>query len=426
MLDFVMAIVVFLIVYGFIVSEKANKVAIGIIGATSVILLKLISQEQAVDYINFNTIGLLLGMMLIVGVLRKTGIFDYIAIKTAKISRGDPWKILVILSLITAISSAFLDNVTVILLVLPITLVITKTLQLDPKPFVISQLMLSNVGGAATMIGDPPNLMIGSATSLSFLDFIINLSIPVIITAAVFILIYRLLFKNSFTVTKENQEKLLSMDEKLAIPNKRLLIKSLVVLFITLVGFWIAEYIHVELATIALFGAGVMFIVTFTDVEEIFHTVEWTTLAFFAALFVLVGALEAVGVIDSLAEGMLNLTDGNIMLTAFLVLWIAGIASSFLDNIPFVATMIPLVASLGTLSGVSAAELEPVWWALALGACFGGNGTLIGSSANVIVAGAMEKNGTKIGFLEYMKIGIPLTFISLIISTLYLYVRFFI
>ncbi len=426
MSDFTIAIIIFVIAYGFIVSEKINKVAIGIVAATAVILLKLISQEQAVEYIEFNTIGLLLGMMMIVGVLRKTGVFDYIAIKTAKIARGNPWKILVILSLITALSSAFLDNVTVILLIIPITLVITKTLKLNPKPFVISQLMLSNVGGAATMIGDPPNLMIGSATPLTFIDFIVNLSIPVIITTISFILIYRILYKESFKVTEENRLKLLNMNEKLAITNKKLLIKSLIVLFLTLIGFWIAEYIHVELATIALFGAGLMFIVTFTDVEEIFHTVEWTTLAFFAALFVLVGSLEAVGVIDSLASNMLELTNGNVLLTALFVLWVAGIASSFLDNIPFVATMIPLVMSLGTIGGLTEAELEPIWWALALGACFGGNGTLIGSSANVIVAGAMEKNGTKIGFLEYMKIGLPLTFVSLIISTIYLYIRFFI
>ncbi|MFV0519542.1 MAG: SLC13 family permease [Lachnospirales bacterium] len=422
--EVVLAVSIFVITYGIIISEKINKVAISILGATLVVMLGILSQEQAIDYIEFNTIGLLIGMMVIVGVLKSSGIFEYLAIYVAKKVKGDPWKILVILGVLTAFASAFLDNVTVVLLVAPVTLVITETLDIDARPFLISQILLSNIGGTATLIGDPPNVMIGSSTNLTFNDFLVNLAPVVVIVTIVFIICFKFMLKKyakNMESKKENIELLMSMDEKASITNPALLKKSIIVLALTILSFWLSEAIHIELSILALFFAGVMLTITYVDVEEIFVHVEWTTLTFFVALFVLVGALVQVGFIDTLASGMVNITHGDVLLATMIILWGSGLASSFLNNIPFVATMIPLITAMGT----SGMDIEPLWWALALGACFGGNGTIIGSSAGVIVVGVCEKRGQKISFMQYFKAAFPLTLISLLISSIYLYVKFF-
>ncbi len=412
-----LAVVIFLVTYGIIVSEKINRTSIALVGAVLLILTHVVTQEVAIEHIDFNTIGLLIGMMIIVNILRRTGIFGYLAIKAAKSVNGEPWKIIVIFSVFTAISSALLDNVTTILLIVPITLVITDTLELDPIPFVLPLILVSNIGGTATLIGDPPNIMIGSATGLGFIDFIVNLAPVIIIVFITVIFVFRFMFKKRLSITEDKRGKIMEMNEHLAIKDKVLLKKSLVVLFLTIIGFVLHQLLDFESATVALVGAAVLLLISKIDPEEVLLEVEWPTIFFFTALFVLVGGLEQVGVIDFLAEKMLVLTGGNLFWMAIVILWGSAIASAFLDNIPFVATMIPLIKSMALITGFS---ITPLWWALALGACLGGNGTLVGASANVIVSGMLEKHGNKLGFVGFMKVGFPIMVISVFISTIYL------
>lgn len=411
------AIMIFSLTYTAIISEKINRTAIAIFGAVLMIVFQVISQEHAFGIIDFNTIGLLIGMMIIVNILKRTGIFQYVAIKTAKVSKGEPWKIIVSFTIITAISSALLDNVTTILLIAPVTFVITDTLEMNPIPFLIPEILSANIGGTATLIGDPPNIMIGGATGLGFMDFFINLAPVVLIIFIITILLLKVIYRNSLQVDEENKRKVFDFDETKTIKDRTLLIKSSLVLCITIIGFAVHQFIGLESATVALFGATFLLLISKIDPEEILIEIEWTTIFFFIGLFVLVGALEEVGVIKFLAEKMIEFTKGDLVMTTMLILWLSAIASSFLDNIPFVATMIPLIKSL---AAISAMNVTPLWWALALGACLGGNGTLVGASANVIVGGMLEKQGHKLSFLNYMKVGFPLMIISIIISTIYL------
>jgi Na+/H+ antiporter NhaD/arsenite permease-like protein len=413
----VIALVIFIITYILIILEKINRTAVALFGAVLMVVFQTLSQEEAFEHIDFNTIGLLIGMMIIVNILKNTGVFQFIAIKTAKYAKGDPWKIILLFSIITAISSAFLDNVTTILLIAPVTFVITDTLRVNPIPFLIPEVLASNIGGTATLIGDPPNIMIGGATNLGFMDFIINLAPVVIVILLVTMVILKFIYKKSLVVEEENRNKIMEFNENKSITDKGLLKKSLVVLGITILGFMLHQFLGFESATVALFGATLLLIISKVDPEEILLEVEWGTIFFFAGLFILVGSLEANGVIDILAEGMLELTKGNILFTVLLILWVSAIASAFLDNIPFVATMIPLITSFATLSHMNA---TPLWWALALGACLGGNGTLVGASANVIVGGMLNKNGYKLNFFSYMKIGFPIMLISVAIASIYL------
>ncbi|MDK2918398.1 MAG: hypothetical protein PWQ37_1131 [Candidatus Petromonas sp.] len=413
----VVAIIIFTLTYTAIISEKINRMTIALFGAVLMIVFQVLPQEHAFRVIDFNTIGLLIGMMIMVNILKKTGIFQYVAIKTAKYSKGDPWKIILYFSIITAVSSALLDNVTTILLITPVTLVITDTLKINPIPFMISEILAANIGGTATLIGDPPNIMIGGATKLGFLDFLINLSPIVVIIFIVTIFLLKLIYKNSLIVSEENRKKILEFDERKAINDRVLLMKSFAVLGLTILGFTTHQIIGLESATVALFGGSLLLLISKVEPEDILIEIEWTTIFFFIGLFVLVGALEEVGVVEILAKKMLNFTKGDLFMTAMLILWMAAIASAFIDNIPFVATMIPLIKSLSMISGI---DVTPLWWALSLGACLGGNGTLVGASANVIVGGMLEKNKNKLAFLEYMKIGFPLMIISIIIASIYL------
>ncbi len=417
----IIAIGVFVVTYILIMSEKVNRTAVAMVGAFLMVVLNIEHQEQALKYIDFNTIGLLIGMMIIVNIMKKSGIFQYVAIKAAKFAKGDPWKIILYFCVITAVSSAFLDNVTTVLLIVPVTLVITDTLNLNPIPFLVPEILIANIGGTATLIGDPPNIMIGSATGLGFVDFIVALGPVVVVIFIVTMIAFKFGYKIHYRASEENKKKVTKMDEKSAIKDPILMKKSIVVLAFTILGFVLHQKLGYESATIALFAGAVLLLISQVDVEDIFIEIEWATIFFFISLFMLVGALEEVGVMTFLASKLLEVTQGNMVMTMLVILWVSAIASSVLDNIPFVATMIPLIKNYGQMSGL---DVTPLWWALALGACLGGNGTLIGASANVIVSGLLAKHGQKLSFGYYLKIGFPLMIVSIIISTVYLLIFF--
>ncbi|KEJ03457.1 membrane protein [Clostridium botulinum A2B7 92] len=413
--------IIFIIVYALIISEKVNRVVASLSGAAIMLILKLITQEKAFLKIDFNTIGLLIGMMIIVNITKRTGIFEYIAIKAAKFSKGNPIKILILFSVITATLSALLDNVTTVLLIVPVTLVITKTLEIDPIPFLMCEIFASNIGGTATLIGDPPNLMIGSAAGLSFLDFVKTLAPVVIVILVITLFGIRQLYKNSLKTSEEDKEKVMALDESKTIHDRSLMKKSLTILFLTLVGFLLHGYLGFESATIAIAGSAILLAISKVEPDEILQEIEWGTIFFFIGLFIMTGVLEDVGIMEILAQKTLSLTKGNLVLTGIFVLWISAIASAFIDNIPFVATMIPLIKSMGTMAGMN---ITPLWWALSLGACLGGNGTMIGASANLVVIGIAEKSGYKISFKDYFKLGFPVMLVSIIICTAYLLMFF--
>jgi len=418
----ILACSIFLLAYVFIIFEKLDRTLVAFIGASFMILTRVISQEHAFGHIDYNTIGLLIGMMVIVMVVKRTGLFQYLAIKVVKIAKGDPVRLLIFLSIITGLLSAILDNVTTILLIIPITFDIIKDLHISPIPFIISEVFASNVGGTATLIGDPPNIMIGSSVGLPFIDFIKidgPIAIPLLfLTTFLFAIIYR----HSLTATEEAKEKVLKRDEKAAIKDQKLLIKSLVILFITFAGFTLHGVLHYDSATIAIIGAVVLLSISKLNPDKILHEVEWSTIIFFSGLFMLVGGLQESGAIKLLAEWVLSITQGNLLLTTMAILWVSAIASAFVDNIPFVATMIPMIKDMGELSGMN---LTPLWWALSLGACLGGNGTIIGASANVLAVGMAREKGHKITFNKYFKFAFPMTILTIAIATIYLYLIFF-
>lgn len=419
----IVAVAIFLLSYGLIISDKIHRAVVSLTGAVAVIVLGILSQEEAVHGIDFNTIGLLVGMMIIVGITRRSGVFEYMAIKAAKASRGDPVKILVLLTVITAVVSSMLDNVTTVLLIVPVTFSVADRLKVDCLPFLLAEVIGSNIGGTATLIGDPPNILIGGATHLGFLDFIVNLTPVIVVVLAVTVVIMVFMFRGGFKVAEEDKQKVMELDEIAAIKDYGILKKSLIVLALTLGGFFLHQFLQLESATIALAGAALLMLVTAEEPEDILLSVEWPTIFFFIGLFVLVESLVKVGVIGYIAQESLNITRGDLTLTAMLVLWLSGIASAFVDNIPFVTAMIPLLKSVGQLSGM---PMDPLWWSLALGACLGGNGTLIGASANVVVAGLSAKYGKPISFIDFLKVGFPLMIVSLIICTGYIYVRYLI
>ncbi len=413
----IIGILVFVVSYIMIVSEKLHRTVVALLGAVLMILFQVVSQDKALEHIDFNTLGLLIGMMIIVNIIKRTGLFQYLAIKTAKVAKGNPIKILIYFSIITAVASGLLDNVTTILLIVPVTLVISDSLKINPIPFIISEILSANIGGAATLIGDPPNIMIGSYKGIGFLDFVVNLGPLMVVIFVVTILIIKFIYKKDMVVDEKDKKYVLNMNPNKAITDKTLLVKSLIVLGVTIFGFSIAEIINLESASIAIFGASALLLICKIEPEEILVDVEWTTIFFFGGLFVLVGALENIGVISLLAEKLLTITKGDVDITTIVILWMSSILSSFLDNIPYVATMIPLVSEMETLSTVN---FEPVWWALSIGACLGGNGTIIGASANVVARGIVERHDQKISFLGYMKIAYPLMILAMIISTGYL------
>ncbi len=414
---FLPAIIIFLIAYGIIISEKFNRTVIALIAAVLMVVFHIFNQEQALEFIDFNTVGLLIGMMIIVNILKRTGIFQYVAIKTAKLSKGSPWRIMVYFAIITAVSSALLDNVTTILLIAPVTFVITETLGLNAIPFLLTEVFSANIGGLATSIGDPTIIMISGATGLSFTDVLFNLGPIVLIIFTVVLLILKLIFHKQLHISEDNKKKIEQFDVSKAITDPTLLKKSGIILLLTIAGFATHHAIGIESATIALLGAGILLLISKVDVEEVLEEVEWPTIFFFMGLFVMVGALETVGVLEVLASGLISLTGGSVMITSLLILWVAAIASAFLDNIPFVATMIPLILNIGQMTGMDTTAL---WWSLALGACLGGNGSIVGASSNVIVSGMLHKKGYKLSFGDFLKIGFPIMIIAVAISTVYI------
>ena len=415
----IIAIVIFLVTMAAIMTEKLHRTVAAVAGALLLILTGVLSVESGFSYVDLNTLGVLIGMMLFVAVVKNSGIFEYIAIKAAKIAKGRPWPLMVLFALITAVLSAFLDNVTTVLLIGPMTLAITSMLRINPIPFFMTQIMASNIGGTATLIGDPPNIMIGSAAGLSFTDFITNTGVAVLFVLAATIVCFYFIYGRKLHVEPEAMDSM-QLDENKAIKDRSLLIKSVVMILLVVFGFVFHSQLHLESCTIALTAAAVMLLIGRQDVEEIVAGVEWTTILFFTGLFIVVGGLQETGVIQILANGLMDLTEGHMTLTILLILWVSAIVSSFLDNIPFVATLIPLILTMQS-SGV---DVTPLWWAVSLGACLGGNGTLIGASANVVLSGISNRHGFPITFASYFKVGFPLMLVSVAISTVFLLLRF--
>ncbi|OEF96342.1 SLC13 family permease [Desulfuribacillus alkaliarsenatis] len=415
------AIIIFLLTYALIITEKLNRAVTALMGAVLMIILGIVEQDSVLKHIEWGTIGLLMGMMIIVGITQQTGLFSYIAIKAAKLARGEPVYILLSLATLTAIFSALLDNVTTVLLIVPVTLSITRILKIDPIPFLITEIIASNIGGTATLIGDPPNIMIGPAANLDFNSFIINLGPISLLIYIVTMTIIWLIYRNKLQIPDSQKLQITRIDERKYLKNIPLLIKSISVLLITITGFVFHHTLGLEAATIAMAGAVILMCIGIDDheVHDIFNKIEWVTIFFFVGLFMLVGTLVEIGLIKQLALLAIDYTQGDLERTAILLIWMSGIFSATIDNIPFVATMIPLIQTIGELGGLT--DIEPLWWALALGACLGGNGSLIGASANVIVAGMAMREGREITYLGFLKIGLPITIISLVMATIYLY-----
>ncbi len=426
---FVLGVSIFVLTYVAIVSEKINKTVAALFGGTLMLVTHVLRQEEAFHAIDLNVIFLLVGMMSIVHVMSKTGVFQWGAIKTAQLANGEPLKIMIFLSIASAVISAVLDNVTTMILMAPVLFLLADELELDPIPFLLMTVIASNIGGAATLVGDPPNILIGSAANLSFLDFIWHMLPVVLVIMVVFVFTVKLIFGKRFHVDLELRARIMDLNAEKAIRDHKLLWKSLAVLSGVIVMFLFHHLLHLEAATVALFGAAVLLLIAKEDPEEVFKHVEWSTLFFFVGLFIIVEGLVVIGFIEMVANKALALTGGQMKVTALFLLWFSGIFSAIIDNIPYTATMIPIVKHMGAEMareiGVQPnVILNPLWWALALGACFGGNGTAIGASANVLIVGMAKKSGYHISFMRFLKYGVLFLFESLIISSVYVYFRY--
>jgi len=414
------AVATFLVVLAVIASERVHRTKIALLGAAIVVLFVggEFDQEAAVESVDFNTIGLLAGMMILVYLTQQTGVYDYIAIRAGQISKGRPLWVVLSLAGTTALLSAFLDNLTTILLVVPITFLLADALDIDPIPLIIIEVISSNIGGTATLIGDPPNIIIAGATGLSFNEFIVNLTPIVLITFVVVIGILYLLYRSRLQIDDENRRLVMELDAPGAIRDAAELRRTGPVLIATILAFFAHQALHIEPATVALTGAAVALLVTRTELQEALSKIEWPTLFFFVGLFVMVGALRETGAIDEVAGAVEDLTGGDRAAELLGITWIAAIGSAIVDNIPFTTAMIPVVEQLG------GGEDDAYWWALSLGACFGGNATIIAAAANVAAAGLTERAGRPIGFLTFMRVGIPVTVISVVMASLYITVRY--
>jgi len=418
-MDVWVAAAIFVIAYALIAIEKFDRTLVALLGGLAVVALGIIDQHEAFDAIDLNVIFLLAGMMVIASTLAKTGLFEWLAIKSVRASKGDPMRLLLLLSLVTAVLSAFLDNVTTVVLITPITLSVSRRLGRSPMPFLISQILASNIGGTATLIGDPPNILVGSAAGLDFDDFLVNLAPVTVLVFIAFAIVMRFTFRG-LRAPSASREAALEATADTAITNRPLLVRGLIVSGLTLVGFVLHSALGIEAATVALTGATVLLLVGKMDPHEAFKEVEWTTLFFFVGLFILVESVVHVGIVGGIADALADATAGNAQVASIGLLWFSAIASAVVDNIPYTATAIPIVERL-VEDGMAA---QPLWWSLALGACLGGNLTIIGASANVVVANVAARDGHPIRFFEFLRYGAVVTGISLVIATGYVWVRY--
>ena len=430
----IVSTVILVVSYLILFTEKLNRAVVALLGAVVMIFAGVLTQDGAIAGIDFNTLALLIGMMIIVGIAEKSGMFQYVAVWSAKKVRASPRGLLIVLAAVTAVFSALLDNVTTVLLVAPVTFQITRKLKINPYPYLILEIFASNIGGTATLIGDPPNILIGSALQLSFMDFVYELT-PIVAATMVFLIVaFDLIWGRKMSASDKSREAVMRLNEKDTITDPVLLVKSLAVLIVVIIGFMAAEHFHIANGTIAVFGA-VILLMLYTwgnshsdrehKVEEAFGLVDWTTIFFFAGLFAIVYGLEESGVLALMGNKFIEVTDGSIEKAAMIVVWMSAFVSTAIDNIPFVATMIPMIKSMeASLGGREA--MMPVWWALSLGACFGGNGSLIAASANVIVAGMAQREGHPIHFLRFLIWSIPIMLVSVLMAAVYLHLRWFI
>ena len=413
------AVTIFALVYAAIISEKVDRAGVALLGGmAAIILIRSYDQEAAFAAIDLNVLFLLTGMMVIANIMGETGVFQWMGVKAIQLGKGNPTRIMQILVLVTAVTSAMLDNVTVVVLLAPVTLVAASSLGVSPIPFLIAEVLASNIGGASTLIGDPPNILIGSAAGIDFLTFLVNMGPYILIVLALFVLGLPLLFRRQLQIAKDDLVQPAAVDASTLITDHALLRKSLVIMTFVLIGFMLHGFLGLESATIALAGAAALILWTRQSAHQVFHHVEWATLMFFVGLFVLVEALVHVGVIDAIAAWLFETTQGNVPVTTLALLWGSAILSGLVDNIPYTATVIPIILKLGE----DGMNIWPLWWALAIGADLGGNMTIIGASANVVVASFAERSGHKISFFTFFKYGVVTTLFSMIIATGYLMV----
>ena len=420
--------VILIISYIFIAWDKISKVTIALIGASLTLFYGILSYDKSpetfanyfINYIDFNVIFLLISMMIIVHISARSGIFKWMANEILKLTKGKPKLVLAALAVFTAVASAFLDNVTTVILVMPITFAVCKKLDINPIIFLLTEILCSNIGGTATLIGDPPNIIIGSAAGFSFMDFINELTLIVTIIMFVTIFIMVFIFRKELKSTQEKMDEVAKIDNSRSIKSLSLAIRSIVILALVIIGFITHDITHLPTFLVAMIGAS--FLLAFEKPGKVLVNVEWNTIFFFIGLFIIIGGLEASGGIDLMAKWLIEVAKGSQETMALIILWASGVLSGIIDNIPYTATMAPMLA---TIQGIEGAEYaHPLWWCLSLGACLGGNMTIIGAAANVIVCETAHKHGYKISFVEYLKYGVTITFISLLLSTVYIYLRF--
>ena len=417
----VAGVVIFVVAYALIASDKVPKSAVALGGGTLMILIGILDQHHAFEHIDLNVILLLVGMMVLAGIVRHTGAFQALAILAARWTKGDGVQLMLALSLITAVLSAFLDNVTTVILIAPITIFVASRLGLNPVPFFIAEILASNVGGAATLIGDPPNILIASAGDLDFAVFAAHMTPPAVISLVFLLVVMRWMFRSQVVAEPERAAALATLNPADAITDRRGMYIGLGVLGLTIFGFLIHGAMGWEPATVAVAGAALLMIITRPDVHKVYNEVEWASVLFFVGLFMMVGGLVELGVLDAVADFTIELTQGNVGATALLLMWLSAVLSAVVDNIPYTATMLPVVQRL-TAEGLNPDNI--LWWSLAIGADFGGNATIIGASANVILAGISEREGHHIRFVQFMKYGIPVTVMVLIIGTIWVWLRY--
>ena len=418
------------IAYLFIMMEKVSKVTIALIGATLTVVLGLLSQDKGaygaldhdyfINFIDFNVIFLLVSMMIIVNIAAKSGMFNWVANELLRFTKGRPTWVLFTLGIFTAIASAFLDNVTTVILIMPVTFIIAKELDIDPVPLLITEVLASNIGGTATLIGDPPNIIIGSAAGLSFLDFVLELSSIITLILVVSVGILMFMFRKKLKTTPERMLHVTKIDNSKTITDFSLMLRSLIVLVLVILGFLMHDVIHIQACIVAMAGAS--FLLIFEKPKQVLRDVEWNTIFFFIGLFMIIGGLEASGGIAMMAKWLLDITQGSQTATAMIILWASGLLSGIIDNIPYTVTMAPMLVQIQSTMGVEYAH--PLWWCLSLGACLGGNMTIIGAAANVLVSETAANSGHKISFIKFMKYGVVITFVSLALSSFYIYFRF--